>query len=359
MHRFNSRDGIDLGSQGAWPPGEYLLEDLTAADFMQFGRRGASTMNWVGGNTLPFDETQDWNGRKILIIRPGGFGDLLFLTPSIEEIKRRWPHSIVHVCAYARFQDILRISAADAIVSYPLSMEEAICYDAWIFLENVIEGNPEAEHLHCVDVIAKRVGLSSLANKEMVYRLTEEEKIWAETMFPRTEKKRIAIQIEASSKARTYPGHLMTEVIIRLAQKDFEVFLLGQPGRLATKSLGNVRNLMIEGLSFRNSVAAMTTCDAVLGPDSVMVHIAGALKMPALGLYAAFPWALRTAYAKTVECITGHGGCDLAPCCYHGTKIAPHFPFDGPCFKSGRCEPMARIEPDRIIAKLEKMTSSK
>jgi ADP-heptose:LPS heptosyltransferase len=315
-------------------------------------------MTPIALDARPFDETLDWNGRRILIVRPGGYGDLLFLTPHLAEMKRRWPHSVIHVCAFARFQDILSTCDADAIVSYPISLRDAESYDAWIFLENVIEGNPDAEKEHCVDVIAKRIGLTGLQSKQMRYTLTSDEMTWAEEMFPRTpSKRRVAVQIEASGKARNYPAHLMTEVIIRLAQKDFEVFLLGQPGRLATKSIGNVRNLMIEGLTFRQSVAAMSTCDVVLGPDSVMIHVAGALQMPALGLYAAFPWALRTKYAKSIECITGHGGCDIAPCFYHGSRVAPHFPIDGPCRVSQRCEPMARIEPDRIIAKLERMAA--
>ena len=231
MHLFKSRDGIDLGSQGSWPPGVYLLEDLTAADFLQFGRRGASAMMSIDINPKPFNEKEDWNARRILIVRPGGYGDLLFLTPHIAELKRRWPNCVVHVCAYARFQDILRVSEADAIVGYPISLEDAQSYDAWIFLENVIEGNPEAEKEHCVDVIAQRFGLSGLQDKRMRYTVTSDERVWAENTFPRVHGKgRIAIQIEASGRARNYPAHLMTEVIIRLAQKGFEVYLLGQPG---------------------------------------------------------------------------------------------------------------------------------
>ena len=359
MHILTSRDGIDLGARGGWPAGKYLVEDMAGATYIQVGHRGATTMNYLDGNPRPFDEKEDWNGKKILIIRPGGFGDLLFCTPSIHEIKRRWPTAEVHVCVYSMFQDILFANPeVDKIVSYPISLDDAEEYHAWIFLENVIEGNPEAEKLHAVDVVAKRIGLTHLDEKAMRYELTEEEKLWALDKFPRTNAKRIAIQVEASGRARTYPGNLMTEVIIRLAQKSREVYLLGTPYKVKTRSTPLVRNLMIENLSFRQSVAAMTACDVVLGPDSVMVHIAGALQMPALGLYAAFPWTLRTAYAPTVQAIQGHGGCDLAPCFYHGSQLAPNFPFNGPCNKSQRCEPMARIQPERIIATLDRMLAT-
>jgi len=271
VHILTSRDGIDLGARGGWPAGKYLVEDMAGATYIQVGHRGATTMNYLDGNPRPFDEKEDWNGKKILIIRPGGFGDLLFCTPSIHEIKRRWPTAEVHVCVYSMFQDILFANPeVDKIVSYPISLDDAEEYHAWIFLENVIEGNPEAEKLHAVDVVAKRIGLTHLDEKAMRYELTEEEKLWALDKFPRTNAKRIAIQVEASGRARTYPGNLMTEVIIRLAQKSREVYLLGTPYKVKTRSTPLVRNLMIENLSFRQSVAAMTACDVVLGPDSVM-----------------------------------------------------------------------------------------
>jgi len=361
VHLLKSLEGIDLGARGAWPPATYLVEDMAGATYLQVGHRGMTQMTYLDGNPRPFDEKEDWNGKKILIIRPGGFGDLLFCTPSIHEIKRRWPLSEIHVCVYSMFQDILFANPeVDKIVSYPIALADAEDYHAWVFLENVIEGNPEAERIHAVDIVAKRIGLSEVADKEMRYALTEEERAWALERYPRTQKgalfrPRIAIQVEASGKARTYPGNLMTEVIIRLAQKDWEVFLLGSPFKVKAKSTPLVRNLMIENLSFRQSVAAMTTCSLVLGPDSVMIHIAGAINMGALGLYGSFPWNLRTAYAPSVQAIQGHGGCDLAPCFYHGSQQAPHFPFNGPCNKSQRCEPLANITPERIIAKLEAM----
>lgn len=355
MHILTSRDGIDLGARGGWPAGKYLVEDMAGATYIQVGERGATTMNYLDGNPRPFDEKEDWNGKKILIMRPGGFGDLLFCTPSIHEIKRRWPRSEVHVCVYSMFQDVLFSNPeVDKIVSYPISLEDAEEYHAWVFLENVIEGNPEAEKLHAVDIVAKRIGLSELSSKEMRYEVTEEERLWAETLFP-AKKRRVAIQVEASGKARNYPGNLMTEVIIRLAHRNIEMFLLGTPYKIQTKSTPMVRNLMIENFSFRQSVAAMTSCGVVLGPDSVMIHIAGALHQPALGLYGAFPWNLRTRYAPTVKAIQGHGGCALAPCFYHGSQQAPHFPFNGPCNRSRRCEPMAAIQPERIVSTLEAM----
>lgn len=352
MHYLTTKEGLDLGSLGSYPPGEYLVEDLNAADFLSLGKRGDVQLRYMEENPRPFDEALDWDGSKVLIIRPGGFGDLLFLTPILAEMKRRWPSISITVASLAQFRPILNLSQVDQLVSYPVSVEDAGQYDAWIFLENVIEGNKDAEHEHAIDLVARRCGLSGLESKEMTYGLTFEEREWAKARYPRTDRMRIGVQLEASSGCRTYPGAQMTEVIMGLVKRNVEVFLFGRPGSCPIKSTTLLRNLPLENLSFRQSMAALTTCDAALGPDSVLIHVAGALHMPALGLYGSFPWKLRTAYAPTVHAIQGFGGCDKAPCFFHGSRFSKDFPGDGPCRVSKRCEPLARIEPSRVISKI-------
>lgn len=359
MHYLTSKHEIDLGPFGLYLAGEYIVEDMNGATIMLAGHRGSVVMDNMRINPKPFDESKDWNDRKIIIVRPGGFGDILFTTPALKEIKRRWPRAYVALCCFGRFQPIVSLSYYDEIVPYPLSHDEADKFDAWIFLENVIEGNPEAEKLHAIDITAKRIGLTSLEDKKMDYSLTQEEVDWAAARYPRTDKRRVGIQVEASAKTRTYPAALMVEVIMSLAKRGIEVYLLGDAYQVRVEMKDPVRNLMLEGLTFRQSVAAMATCDAVLGPDSVMIHIAGALDIPALGLYGPFPWALRTAYAKSITSIQGTSGCPIAPCFYHGGPKAPNFPMDGPCHRTGKCEVLASIKPERVVSKLLSIMEAK
>jgi ADP-heptose:LPS heptosyltransferase len=343
----NATKGIDLYQL---PEGQYIADDLNAADILRMAPRGSITLQSITREYKPFDETKDWNGKKILFVRAGGFGDLLFLTPSFREIRRRWPQVEIHVSVYSLFQSILKTANVESIISYPPTVEQVNSFDAVVFMENSIEANPLAEKEHAIDVSSKHIGLSLLTDKHCDYVFTEEEVAWAAARYPRNDKKRVAVQLTASGKARNYPASLMTEVITTLAKQGKEVYLLGYPGEVNGKTPGNIRNLTMENLNFRQSVAAMATCDVVLGPDSVMVHIAGAINMPAVALYGPFPWQLRTAYAHSVHAIQGHSGCDLAPCFYHGQGNHMHFPPNGPCAKSGRCEVMASIKVSRVLA---------
>jgi ADP-heptose:LPS heptosyltransferase len=84
---------------------------------------------------------------------------------------------------------------------------------------------------------------------------------------------------------------------------------------------------------------------------SALVHVAGALGLPAVGLYGPFPWQLRTVHAPSIHGI--NGTCRCSPCFWHDREAL--FPPDGPCATTGRCEALAGIEPRRIVAKLRKM----
>lgn len=347
MHLVEAKEGIDIYSAAA---GRYYVDDLNAADIIRMSPRGSVKAWSIDAKFKPFDEARDWNGKRILFIRPGGMGDLLFMTPSFREIKRRWPTAEIHVAAFGPYQSVLKTAQIEKIMSYPVDADEANGYDAVVPMENVIEGNPDAERDHAVDVIASWIGLSSLADKHCTYEFTQEETDWAAARYPRTEKRRIAIHLSASGKCRNYPASMNVEIIKHLHKQGHEVYMLGYPREVTAPTPDGIRNLTMENLSFRQSVAAMATCDVLVGPDSVMVHIAGAIGMKAVALYGPFPWKLRTAYAPSVSAIQGHSGCDKAPCFFHGQGNHMHFPKDGPCAKTGRCEVMASIKVQRVIA---------
>ncbi len=106
--------------------------------------------------------------------------------------------------------------------------------------------------------------------------------------------------------------------------------------------------------SLRESAAILATCDAFLGPDSGLVHVAGALGIPTVALYAAFPARLRTAYAPSVASLSGALPC--APCFHHsGQRV---FPAQGPCERSRECDALASISPAEIVAAVEALPAA-
>lgn len=356
VHYLTLTRKVVLSPTDTVEPGDYILNDTFAAQLL--ARANGGTMRPLE-ERRPFDETKDWNGKRLLFIRPAGFGDLVLLTPVLREIKRRWPSVVINVCAVSLYGPVLKnLPFVDGILAFPVT--KAICetYDAWVFFENSIEENPRAREVHMTDLFAEITGINGIDDKKPAYALTPSEMVYSMEAFPRVNgTRRLCIQVGASAKARVYPKQMLGEVVGKMLEKGWEVFLLGQAGEVRVEAKHPaLRVLSEQGISFRQSAAVLNYADCFLGSDSALLHVAGALGVPAVGLYGPFPANLRTAYCPTTFIIEGKGPC--APCFHHYVPPFHDWPENGPCNQTGRCEVLASIKPDRVIHAIEKQARS-
>lgn len=351
MHILTLDHELRLASNDLITPGKYIAEDINGSQLLFHAGGGQMTPLT---EKRPFDETKDWNGKSILVVRVGGLGDLTLLTPVLREIKRRWPQAHLSISCMKEFgQALQHLPYINEILAFPVKLEEAEKFDAWIFYENAIERNPDAKTMHSVDVYAKMIGLSDCDefHKRQDYRVTMREQIWAEEAFPRTEgKRRLVVQVSASARCRTYPEKKLQEVVHTMLQKGWEVFLMDRPGTMKVDEPPPGLILMADGYNFRQRCAVIANSDCVLAPDSSLAHIAGALGIPCIALYGPFPWQVRTKYSPTTLGINGVGKC--APC-FHHVHLNNHFPKNCPSASKGICEVLDSIPPVRIVAKIE------
>lgn len=355
MHVIELQAGIDLRPAGfpRIPGGAYLMDDVNAFEIATFATREKRGMArcWHLRTERIIDASKDYSGKKILVVRAGGFGDILFATPSIREFKEKWPTCEIHFCCFDKFAGAIANNPDVKVVDYPLPIKALDQYAAWIFLEHTIEAGGRAHEIHAVDLTAESFGISRLNSGEMIYHVTDAEKAWADGAYPRGERPRLGVQLRASAKTRDYPQYLLTQVINQLENRGWEIYIFGVPGDLRSPNKPNIRNLTIDGLTFQKSMAVLDTCDVVLGPDSALIHVAGALEKQAVALYGPFPSDLRTRYARTISAITERSGCGKAPCFHHGGPKSP-FPSDGPCIQAGHCTALSAISPDTVIERI-------
>ncbi|HEX2099083.1 MAG TPA: glycosyltransferase family 9 protein, partial [Candidatus Synoicihabitans sp.] len=163
--------------------------------------------------------------------------------------------------------------------------------------------------------------------------------------------RRLGIQVEASAVNRTVPRESIGRIIQEMLSRGWEVFLFGSPRPPLTGLPPGVSDFAGLGFPFRKSVAVMSQCDVLLGPDSALVHVAGAIDLPCVALYGPFPAKLRTAYAPSITAIQGGGPC--APC-FHHQRGGVLFPQGKPCTKSRRCEVLAAIDHAKVVKAIEK-----
>lgn len=294
--------------------------------------------------------------QSVCIVRPGGFGDILFLTPSLEALRQQYPGIRIALCTFPGFGDVLKGNPnIDEIIDYPAARGDLLRYKQVVYLENLIEYGPDAKTTHAVDVFAKAIGVTLKGEKHCRYYLSDDEREEALRRFPKTSRRRIGIQVKASQNCRTYPARKMQEVINLLLKRGDDVYLFGAPGSVKIDRHPQVVNLAdpdAEPMTMRKSIAVLSTCQGFIAPDSALCHVAGALKVPTIGLFGAFPWQLRAAYHPSVYGINGH--CDMSPCFYH-ERAAQQWPKNGPCSISGECDALANIQPERIVSKLNQI----
>ena len=296
---------------------------------------------------------KDW---KILIVRAGGAGDVLFSTPTIRELKRLLPNSTIRYATSTRHPWLLTHNPhVSDILTYPLPVEEVTKCDHILNLEGVVEASNDA---HAVDLIAQAAGVT-VEDHSLDYSIGEGRLELAEKSIPREGKHRVAIQVKASAANRTYPAELLTKVIMGLMDLKIQCVLITEPKSLVIPdswfpmcvNLGATT----KPLRWEDSIAIAATADCFLTPDSSMHAFGAALGIPVVSLWGSFPSHIRLIKSATNEAIKGRGVCQLAPCCHH-TGCGLPWPSNGPCSQSGRCEELASISPDTIINEVERVS---
>lgn len=371
MHILTLPSPFSNGPDFNLPAGEFLVEDISGAQLLVMA--GGGSMRPLAEKRMPLFEQYASDKiplgvrrgdhiatcKSILIIRTGGLGDNTLLTPVLREIKRRWPAvRIAHAGIKELQQGLQNLPFIDELIDYPVPLAKAQEYDGWIFLEGAIERNEDAKTLHSVDAVAKFIGLTlpDDMDKVQAYEPTQKERTWALWAYPRIPGiKRLCVQVGASAACRTYPMKKTGEVVAAMLAKGWEVFLLGAPGEIQPqKEPRPGLRIVSDGVTFRQRAALIETCDCFLGPDSSLVHVAGAFGIPAIGLFGPFQWQIRTKYNPLTVGMSRSEGFSCAPCHHHALG-RNQFPANCPTKDKGFCGVLDAIKPESIVAKIEEI----
>ncbi|HEX2900448.1 MAG TPA: glycosyltransferase family 9 protein [Bacteroidia bacterium] len=360
VHLLTLSEPVNLGKTlGILGAGQWLCHDLNAFEIARLAPRGAAKISQY---TIPYQPAGEWTDipdevdrakRPMLIMRSGAIGDLLLLNPALLQMNAESDgDSEFHLCCFPHHFSIFENCAfIDKLVSYPFCAEDAHKYRAILSLENTMECDHSQ---HATDVFAKALGLTTpLADYRPVYHVADAEKEVAQKhLFQK--RPNLAIQVRASVANRDYPMPQWLEVIKKLEQRGWGILLLGSKGQVPPLAPPDqspfIRNLAEEGLTFRESAAVLSQCQAFVGVDSAWAHMCHALDIPAVVLFGAFSWETRTSKAPKTIALSGVGEC--APCNWH-MHAGRAFPPNKPCSKQQLCVVLASIEPERIVAKVD------
>jgi hypothetical protein len=200
--------------------------------------------------------------------------------------------------------------------------------------------SPEGVRTHRTDIWCAAAGVEP-SSKRPILNLTDYEiaegRRWCEEHLG--DGKRVGVVLKAQSPARTWP--YAKEFCLDLARSGYKPVSID----FCERAHENIPACL--GKNIRQVASIITNLDAVVAPDTGILHVAGAVGTPILGLFGSTDGDLRMReYAGTYT--DPRKFVDCGPCWYSNTCLQSEKPSD-----HYLC--MKRITPRLVIHELEVM----
>lgn len=286
---------------------------------------------------------RDLNGKRLLVARYGGGGDLLFISGLTRELKRRWPEAQIDVICDRKWHFIWATNRdARRYMDYRrrFTVDEVEEHDCLLLFEGVIEADP-APRGNAYDLFYEQAGIDPatvpLVNKRPHWVPARGDAKKARRLLRELgveDRPTVAVQWRSNSPIRTYPPEPLWNVCRELAGAGCEVLILGREREVPRWARGErIHRLAESGARIEVLAALVGMVDLLVGPDSFFTHLAAAVETPSVALYGPFTAESRVAYYP--RCTALEATADCAPCFLHGHRPCPHAAVSsGPCWNS-------------------------
>ncbi|GIU69130.1 MAG: hypothetical protein KatS3mg002_0366 [Candidatus Woesearchaeota archaeon] len=297
---------------------------------------------------------EDVNGKYLLISRLGGIGDLIYIQPAINIIKRRYPNSKIIFATRPSFHLMVQSwESVDNVITFPFTLNALIKSDYHGIFEGVIERTLESKYLNAYELFARWLGLNDLTLEDLMpYQKPDDNAIqYCKSILDEwgiKEKEFIIIQKRASALNRTPPDEFWIPFINELEKFNLPIVITDEP------SMKNIHDQFIKKLSNKNvfnfsmhskniyfSVALTFLAKAAICPDTSMIPISTSVRVPCFHIHGAYPPVIRQSPIDLyTESIMGEAEC-------------------GPCFKMAweECDRTCyfNLDINECLVKMEKL----
>ena len=265
----------------------------------------------------------------ILVSRnSGGLGDILMITPTVRAIKEQNPNIPLIFCTtsgYGRGGILFEAIKYNPYIDKAISVNDLSKYSfqkVYNFntgKEIEMEVNPNHPTLgNRIDIFAELAGVE-LKDKTPIYTVIEEEKVWAKKWIKDNVKpgreKIICIQAKTTASKRDWPEEKILLLAFTLVNTLEDVSILLFYDGFIEKSLTSYPNIYpIIGMPIRQVAALFNESEAVVVPDSGLLHIAGALRKKGVGIFGSIRPESRLKYYPNI--VPAYLNFSCSPCWY-------------------------------------------
>lgn len=300
----------------------------------------------------------------IAIERPAGIGDIIATFPAILRLRAKYPRACIAYATSVAFAPIARMSrVADVVVEIDGSgrfpQYRKTDYDIILKPRTEDEQPTGQNHVHLVDDFARKLQVIDHKLQPTLY-VSPRLRRWAERKFTALKQNHrgpvVALHFGPSWNVRMWPAPYWDVLTKQLrANLNAQVVQIGADfhtefGSTPARPIDDAVNL-VGKLSLQQTVALIEQCDLVIGIDSGMVHIAGAVGTPCVGIFGPVDPRLRLPRGTPSRGVT----LENLPCigCHHRVPIL-HWrsgcPYDISC--------MTNLSPNAVLAAAAQLLGS-
>jgi len=290
---------------------------------------------------------QDLTNKRLLIIRTGGIGDLLFILPNLIYLKEKYPTCKIVFATSPQYHSMLKEwNCVDKVIAMPFSDIEAKISQYHLIFEGVIERTEEAKKINAYKLFSKWMGLNLPDNKlRPIQKANIDVKkevidILHNKLNIPQDQKICVLQLKASSPIRTpHPKNFWEPVIRLILTRGFKIVITDNPlihnqieniiNKYFSFIKDNIYNFTKYSKTISYSIALAEIADVVVGTDSSMIHIAESVGTKNFGFYGPFPGAIRV--GNYIHGAWIDGNCECSPCFTHGHLPCIHGGANGGC----------------------------
>jgi len=301
-------------------------------------------------------------GDRILYFNgSGGYGDQILAWPCVKILAQMGFEVHVAVepgleCCWWNFPWV------KSLVTMPLPQAQFEMWKNKIMMDAVVNFDEHPDQLHPIDTELKRFGIdpdSVPADLKRVAPIFTQGELDKASSLIGTVKKFAIYQLSATSPTRTLQPDLSVSILSELARRFpdttwiaiYDCFVNEDLIKLASNTgLANVRTMTFEEL--RVLWATVARARLCIGPDSMLLHVAGSMNIPSIGFWGLMNPFNRSGYYKNHVAIWHKNSCQFSPC-----FVTMHdFPNYCPPLPEPRktCAVLGAITPEEVCQAAEK-----
>lgn len=232
----------------------------------------------------------------------GGLGDIIMATPIARGAKRKHPLSHVTYAVPTEYAggDLValleHIPYIDEIIDYRLVNRDD--YDVFVDITRtgLSEEKPYSIPPNRIDLFANAAGIPLFGNPLPLYVMTEEERAWGQDFVKRVTKGKqyrglISLHLGSRDPKRSWPQARSREFVKVARDAGYFTFLYEWGASADQWRLAGSEAVF--DYRIRQAAAILAATDVLVCPDSMMLHLGGALNMKIVSLFGSMPPACR------------------------------------------------------------------